>query len=133
MAAARRFRPTFDATIILGEIETKSGAKGPYAIARGSSIVTPDGVTRDRTVMAFGDALAKAGSLLHSASTVRLAVQLDGGTVIVKGPAKSSKVDQPNQDTAPIADRRPSKPTTLLDDCLAAAGFGEHATYGLTS
>lgn len=125
MSNARRFRPTFEAVVKLGAVTKGAGKNGPYGVAPGSTVTMPDGTVTKRTVMAFGPGLAKVGRILRSSRTVRLAVQLDGGTLIVVGPAPSLvKTD------AAEAASAPTKTSSLAADCVAAAGFDEHANYG---
>jgi hypothetical protein len=124
MSNARRFRPTFEAVVKLGRVTKGAGKNGPYSVAPDSTVTMPDGTVTKRTVMAFGPGLAKVGRILRSSRTVRLAVQLDGGTLIVVGPAPSM-VKQDDAGAAPAPLR-----TSLAAECLAAAGFDEHANYG---
>lgn len=119
MPAARQFKPSFEAEITIGEISRRKGPRGRYAIAPNATVRMPDGVERVRTVMAFGDGLSRLNRLLQPSRKLRLTVQMDGGTVIIVGPAAKTAA-------APKTASSPS----LLSACVEAAGFEQHASYG---
>lgn len=114
-------RPTFEAEITLGDLKTLTGSKGKYAIARGSKIRHPDGSVQTRTVMAFDDGLNRVARLLRPSRTLRLTVQMDGGTIVIVGPCA--------RPTQPAKAAKAAR-GTLTQACVDAAGFAEHASYG---
>ena len=117
-------RSTYQAEITLGPIETRTGARGPYAIARNSSVRSVDGSTSKRTVMAFGDGLASVGRLLRPSRKLRLSVQMDGGTVVIVGPGAAPRAAKSARST-------PSdQPSALTQACIDAAGFADHHRHG---
>lgn len=120
MTAQRRFKPSFRATVRLGRVnDAHSPASGPYLVAPGSTVTMPDGKKVTRTVMAFGPAVARTREMLQDSDELRLTVRFDGGAVLVIGPAEPAKP-------------RPARtaPKSMMADCVAAAGFDEHASYG---
>lgn len=124
MAAARRFAPTFTAEVVPGAVIRKSGSNGPYLVSKGASMRTPDGKTAVRTLMSFGDHAMKVLPNLRPGIPVRLELRLDGGTMIAVG-IDDTDARQP----APVA-RRPRRMSKgLVADCVASAGFDEHAAY----
>lgn len=125
MAAARRFAPTFTAEVVPGAVVRKDGAKGPYLVSKGASMRTPDGKTAVRTLMSFGDQAMKVLPNLRPGMPVRLELRLDGGTMIAVGIDADAAPQQP---AAPTTKRRRMS-KGLMADCVAAAGFEEHAAY----
>jgi hypothetical protein len=75
--------------------------------------------------MSFGDQAMKVLPNLRPGIPVRLELRLDGGTIIAVGVHDDADTRQP----APVA-RRPRRMSKgLVADCVASAGFDEHAAY----
>ncbi|AXK43874.1 hypothetical protein [Erythrobacter aureus] len=121
--AARRFSPTFVATVTPESVDTRTGKNGPYAVLKGAQVSTANGEPMTRTVMAFGRSHDLVEGKLHAGQPVDLAVRYDGGTLRVVGlPAEND--DEPQAAPAQKAD-------PMLSACLASAGFDEHRDYGV--
>ncbi len=122
--AARRFSPTFVATVTPDTVDTRTGKNGPYAVLKGAQISTPKGEEMTRTVMAFGQDHDLLEGKLHSGQPLDLKVRYDGGTLRIVGLPAHSDLD--GQEPAPAQDIDP-----MLADCIAAAGYDEHHDYGV--
>lgn len=125
MAAVRRFAPTFTAEVVPGAVVRRNGSNGPYLVSKGASMRTPDGRTSMRTLMSFGDQAMKVLPNLRPGVPVRLELRFDGGTIIAVGIDDDAAAQRP----APVARRQRRMPKGLVADCIASAGFDEHAAY----
>lgn len=121
MSAARRFAPTFAADVVPGPVSRKRGANGSYLVSKGATVIMPNGSTVVRTLMSFGERSTAIARNLKKGVPVRLDLRLDGGAVIAVG-VSAAPVAKP----AAVAE---AMPAALLSDCLASAGFDEHAAY----
>lgn len=125
--AARRYTPTFVATVTPSSVATRTGKNGRYVLLKDAEIAHK-GNTMTRTVMAFGQSRDAVAKLLHKNRPVDLAVQFDGGTVRIVGLPNAEQ--QPANDQAPAPRPRRQRRETLLDACIAAGGFEEHRMRG---
>lgn len=90
MAAARRFKPPFVATVVPDDVQLLQGSTGPYALMREAVVVRDGEPDAIRTVMAFGPAYQQVSHLLQTGRAIDLSVRYDGGTLKVVGLPKGT-------------------------------------------
>lgn len=122
--AARRFSPTFVATVTPSSVADRNGRNGRYTLLKGATIAHK-GETKTRTLLAFGQSRDLVANLLDEGIPVDLAVQYDGGVLRIVGLPNAPANDAPAKTPRPRRQRQ----KTLLDACLAAGGFDEHHAH----
>lgn len=126
---ARKFSPTFVATITPQNIEIKTAANGDdYLICKGAQIVRNGRDPEHRTLMAFGDSARSVRDLLTVGEPVQLAVQFNGPTIKALGAPRPEQIER-----AVAAAARPKKasamPKSLLQACIDAGGFDQNDRF----
>ncbi len=78
---ARKYSPSFPATVTPDNIEVRTGAKGPYTIMKNAHVESKN-KTMNRTVMVFGTPHRKISDLLIAGEPISLSVHFDKGVII---------------------------------------------------